>query len=217
MNTLMPHYCCSCGRIGAVLCEHCKYDIISEPFERCLVCLGPTSAHSQLCGSCHEPYVRAWCVGERADGLKKTIDLYKYKSTRAAAEPLSVLLDGVVPHLPPETRVVPVPTIAPHVRIRGYDHITILARRFAKHRELQLECGLQRVGTSHQQGSTRRQRIAQAKQAFRCDAVEYAPHLLIDDVFTTGATLHYAAKALYDAGASEVYVVVLSRQTLENA
>lgn len=211
-NALMPHYCCSCGRVGAVLCEHCKYDIVSEPFERCLVCLGPTAPHTQLCGSCHEPYTRAWCVGERTDALKTAIDLYKYKSVRAAAEPLVVLLDGAVPHLPPETRVVPVPTIAPHIRIRGYDHTALLAKHFAKRRGVGLSRELKRVTVSHQQGSSRHQRLAQARGAFRCDVVEHVPYLLIDDVCTTGATLHYAAKALRDAGASEVYVAVLSRQ-----
>lgn len=212
----MPHYCCSCGEIGAVLCEHCKYDIVSELFERCLVCLGPSAPRSQLCSSCRPPYVRAWCVGERTDGLKKTIDLYKYKSVRAAAKPLGELLDTTIPRLPSNTRIVPVPTIAPHVRTRGYDHTMLLARYIATSRGLQLERGLTRISTTHQQGSSRQQRLVQAKSAFRCAPLTNVPHLLIDDVFTTGATLHYAAKSLRDAGVSEVYVAVLSRQPLEN-
>jgi len=216
-DLLSPHYCCSCGAIGAVLCEHCKYDIVADSFERCIVCLHPTISRSQLCGSCREPYTLAWCVGERSQALKETVNLYKFKSARAAVAPLAELLDSIVPVLPLHTRVVPVPTIALHVRVRGYDHTALLARRFARHRGLRISRIWERSGTSRQQGSSRRQRLDQAKRAFRCRAAEPVPHLIIDDVYTTGATLHYAAKTLRDAGASEVYVAVLARQPLEKA
>mgnify|MGYP001552356004 CR=1 FL=1 len=160
--------------------------------------------------------MRAWCVGERSDALKVAINLYKYKSARAAVCPLVDLLDEVVPRLSADTRVVAVPTIAPHIRIRGYDHAALLAKHFAKRRGLSLSRELKRVGATHQQGSSRRQRLAQARIAFQCDAVDNVPYLLIDDVCTTGATLHYAAKALCDAGVSEVYVAVLSRQQAQS-
>lgn len=216
-NALIPHHCCSCGAIGAVLCEYCKYDIISESFGRCIVCLGPAAPVSHLCGSCNEPYTRAWCVGERGEALKIAINLYKYKSARAAAAPLIDLLDHTVPYLPPATRVVAVPTITSHVRVRGYDHMKLIVKQFARRRGLHVEQALRRVGTVRQQGASRQQRLTQAKSAFQCDPVAPVPHLLVDDVCTTGATLHYAAKALRDAGASEVYVAVLSRQTLEKS
>lgn len=188
---------------------------MNEPYERCIVCLRPATTAQQLCNDCHAPYTRAWCVGERNDGLEAAINRYKYDSTRAAVHQLVDLLDSVVPHLPPDTRVVAVPTIAPHVRTRGYDHVALIAARFAARRGLVVERALRRVGNAHQQGSTRSERLAHAKRAFRCDSVEPLTHLLIDDVYTTGATLHYAAQALRGAGASEVWVAVLSRQPLE--
>ena len=212
---LAPHYCCSCGKIGAVLCEYCKYDIVSDPYEHCIVCQRPVGVAMQLCMDCDEPYTRAWCVGERIDGLKATIDHYKYDSARATVNQLVDLLDSVVPHLPTETRIVAVPTIASHVRVRGYDHMALVAAGFAARRGLRVTHRLRRVGAEHQQGSTRSQRLAHARRAFRCDPVEPLTHLLIDDVYTTGATVHYAADALRDAGASEVWVAVLSRQPLE--
>ena len=181
------------------------------------MCLRPASAKSQVCAACSEPYVRAWCVGERSHALKDAINLYKYESARAGVGPLLELLDSVVPQLPSDTRVVPVPTISPHIRVRGYDHTSLLARRFAKVRGLDFSPILERVDVSRQQGSSKAKRLTQAKRAFRCRAAEHVPYLLIDDVYTTGATLHYAAKALRDAGASEVYVAVLARQPLEKA
>lgn len=214
-DLVMPHYCCSCGNIGAVLCEHCKYDIITEPFESCIVCLRPVAATMQLCRDCRVPYTRAWCVGKREGGLEAAINRYKYESARAGVAPLVDLLDETIPHLSPEVRVVAVPTIARHVRMRGYDHMALVVACFASRRKLKVSHALERVGTDHQQGSTRQQRLVHARRAFRCHPVDAVPHLLIDDVYTTGATLHYAARALLEAGASEVWIAVLSRQLLE--
>jgi len=214
-DTFAPHYCCSCGEIGAVLCEHCKYNITCESFERCVVCLGPAKPSSNLCSSCRTPYARAWCVGERSDALKAAINLYKYHSTRAAAEIFADLLDETVPILSPQTRVVAVPTITSHIRMRGYDHVERIAQLFAARRGLVVERTLSRTSNLHQQGASRRQRLEQAKCAFHFEPTDPVPHLLVDDVYTTGATLHYAAQALRDAGASEVYIAVLSRQPLE--
>ena len=214
-DTFAPHHCCSCGEIGAVLCEHCKYNITSEAFERCIVCLGLAKPSSNLCSSCRVSYARAWCVGERGDALKAVINLYKYHSTRAASETFVDLLDQTVPSLPPQTCIVAVPTINTHIRQRGYDHMALVARLFAARRGLMVSHALLRSDHSHQQGASRRQRLEQAKRAFGFTPVESVPHLLIDDVYTTGATVQYAAQALLSAGASEVYIAVLSRQPLE--
>lgn len=215
IDALIPHYCCSCGAIGRVLCESCKYDIISEPFEHCLLCAGPARPKSQLCGRCRAPFERAWCVGERSESLKAAINLYKFESVRASACVLAELLHETIPVLDDDVRVVAVPTIAPHVRARGYDHAALLAKRFARRRGLAYRHALMRAETSHQQGSSRLARLAQAKRAFRAVDVAPVPYLLIDDVYTTGATAHYAAKTLRDAGATSVYVAVLARQPLE--
>ena len=216
IDTLIPHYCCSCGEIGRVLCDYCKYDIINEPFGRCVTCMRPTARRTHLCGDCAQPYTQAWCVGERSGPLKDTINKYKFDSVRQAAAVLAELLDDVVPIFPHDICVVPVPTIATHARQRGFDHIVRLAKRFAHIRGYAYQAPLHRTDKSHQQGSSRSERIRQAKRAFSCDSLDSSVHyLLIDDVYTTGATLHYAAKAMRDAGACSVYVAVISRQPLE--
>jgi predicted amidophosphoribosyltransferase len=54
----------------------------------------------------------------------------------------------------------------------------------------------------------------QAKGAF-CVIGEVnkdAVYILVDDVMTTGATLQYSARVLKEAGATEVWIVVLARQ-----
>jgi len=61
------------------------------------------------------------------------------------------------------------------------------------------------------------ERDRQAKAAFAVKGAitKHVPYVLVDDVVTTGATIKYAAQALLDAGASQVWVAVVARQTLD--
>ena len=211
-----PHYCCSCGRIGAILCESCKYNIIEEPFGACIACNKPTSDIENLCRTCQQSYSRAWCVGVREGALKELINRYKFERARAASQPLADLLDATLPALPQDMIVVSVPTIAPHIRQRGYDHMARIARHLAKQRGLVCAPLVRRTSKTVQHGATRATRLKQAKNAFTVPFDCSGKHiLLIDDVCTTGATLEYAARSLREKGAADVWVAVISVQLLE--
>ncbi len=216
LSQVAPHYCCSCGEIGNLLCESCKYDINSDHVNSCLFCGRPTSI-ADACRYCHSDITRMWCVGERSGGLEKLINLYKFNYAKAASASLSEVLLACLPQLPPETVIVPIPTLRAHIRQRGYDHALLVARAIAEEQKLTLAQPLERITNTVQRGTDRKQRIAQAKQAFRVSkGVEMAiPYLLIDDVVTTGATLRYAAKALKDAGATTVWAAAIARQPLD--
>ncbi len=217
LSYIAPHHCSGCGETGSLLCDNCKYDIIQEPYTACIACGGGIAVRNGLCGSCGLPYQRAWCVAPRQDQLEQLINRYKFENTKAAYKPLSDLLHLHLPELPSNTYIVPIPTIASHVRQRGYDHTLLIARRFARQRKLLLNTSLKRQTTTMQRGAGKRQRTAQAKQAFRYvgNLDDTAVYLLVDDVMTTGATMKYAAKALRDTGAQNVWAVSISRQTLD--
>ncbi len=214
VRLLAPHYCCSCDKIGSILCDYCKYDITSDPFQSCLVCNTACAGGEALCGRHVLPYSRAWCVGERSETLKQLMNAHKFERARAGHEIMAELLDHVLPQLPSDTTIVPVPTIAKHIRQRGYDHTTLLAKQLACHRSLPYSHILERATSTSQLGKGRKERRLQASQAFQ-SATTTGRILLIDDIFTTGSTLEYAAKALKEAGASEVWTAVIARQPLE--
>lgn len=216
VNLLAPHYCCSCGEIGAVLCEHCKYDIVSEPYEACILCHNIAKPTENLCNTCLSAFSRAWVVGARTGALKKAIDDYKFERVRAGYKLFAELFDATLPNLPLDIVVVPVPTIAKHVRMRGYDHMRLIAQQFARARKLTYSPCLYRVMATMQRGASRAVRRNQAAAAFAARGVRQgARYLLVDDVSTTGATLEYASRALLQAGAKEVWVAVLATQPLE--
>lgn len=200
-----------------MLCENCKYDIIYDTFDACLNCIKQPAGVSGLCGRCRVPYDRAWCIADRAGNLRELIDGYKFQNTRAAHLPLAELLASRLPDLPPETVVVPVPTLASHIRQRGYDHMYLIARRLGRLRKLPTATPLVRVTATTQRGANARQRRQQAEEAFACRG-QLDPdkiYLLIDDVVTSGSTVKYAAKTLKDAGAQKVWVAAISHQPLD--
>lgn len=213
LDFIAPHPCFECGKLGQPLCGNCKYNIESESFAACIIC-GRADGKNGICISCRAPYTRAWCVGERTDSLLRLIDAYKFERAKAAHKPLADLLAGVLPDLPPSTVVVPIPTIASHIRQRGYDHTLLLSRRVARLKKLDHATLLARRTSTKQRGASRRERIAQAKQAFRLSSPPRPdrPYLIIDDIVTTGSTLKYAAQLLHDAGATEIWVAVVARQ-----
>lgn len=216
LRIVAPHYCYGCQKIGSVLCDNCKYDIVDDAISGCIVCTAPSLVG--ICSRCRTTYDRAWCVGDRSGVLQNVIDALKFERVSDAADSLASLLDDSLPELPSEVIVVPVPTIPSHIRQRGYDHSLLIATAFARRRRLSLDTSLSRTNARFvQRGSNKLTRLRQAKSAFAC-AGSLNPdkvYLLIDDVVTTNATVRYAAEALRSAGTSTVWVAVLARQPLD--
>jgi len=217
LSYIAPHLCCGCRIEGTLLCDNCKYDIISESYVRCIACGIEMSGGQGVCSACRTAYSRAWCVGDRRESLHLLIEQYKFYRTRQACQPLAGLLDTVLPDLPRETVIVPIPTLRSHVRERGYDHMALVGKKLAQTRGLTTSSILERVTNTKQLGAGRKQRFEQAKRAFVCRELSQVerPYLIIDDVVTTGATLEFAAKTLKSAGAKTVWVATISRQPMQ--
>ena len=181
----------------------------------CVACNKPTLNH-WLCDTCNMPYERVWAVGERYGILQRLVGLYKFERAISAHTELGDLLLSVLPELPPETIIVPVPTTPARIRERGYDHMLLIARYVAKARGLKCEQLVRRKTNTKQRQASAEKRELQARQAFEVHGKLDAsvPYLIIDDVITTGATIKYASQSLRDAGAEHVWVAVIARQVL---
>lgn len=215
LDLVAPDHCYMCNKTGTILCNSCKYDITDESFGRCMLCLVPT-IDGNLCSGCIGPLTRAWVVGERTDVLQRLTNDSKFASNRRACLAQASLLDTILPRLPDDTLVTPIPTIWPHIRQRGFGHAEYVARSLATMRHLAYSPLLTRITNSVQHGATRQQRLKQAKQAYACGVpLDDAPILLVDDVCTTGASLVAAANVLRQAGARQVWAAVTTRQMLE--
>jgi ComF family protein len=109
---------------------------------------------------------------------------------------------------------VPVPLHWSRRLRRGYNQAEILARGLARRHGLPLVRGLRRLrATPPQQGdpALRRQNVQHAFAVRAPRAVAGRRLLLVDDVFTTGATLNACARTLREAGAAAVGALTLAR------
>lgn len=217
LSFLAPHHCYKCGKTGKLLCKSCTYDIISEPMTTCLAC-GRAIVSNGLCDRCCVPYRRAWSVAPYDGAIGEIIKSCKFTNNWAATGLLGDLINNVLPSLPPNVIIVPIPTVSSHVRVRGYDQTYMVACRLARRRHLQLARPLVRLTGATQHGASRRQRIQQARVAFgvRTTLDPEKIYLLVDDVVTTGATMYYAAQTLKAAGAKEVWSAALARHNLKD-
>jgi len=111
--------------------------------------------------------------------------------------------------------LVPVPAQAQSIKVRGFNPATELAKSLAKLLALENQptwLSRRRVQPRRQAALGRGQRLLAASQAY---AVRYCPpgtHIaIVDDVMTTGSTLHYISRLFKRAGAASVTGLVLAR------
>lgn len=115
------------------------------------------------------------------------------------------------------TRVVPVPLHEERLRSRGFNQAAIIAREMSRALGVPLdETSLIRVSSSekHRTGLDAKGRWDSVAKAFVVRyprLIEGETVLLVDDVFTTGATLSSCTETLIEAGAKSVLIMTLAR------
>jgi ComF family protein len=144
---------------------------------------------------------------------RSVIHAFKYNGQHTLAGTLAAQFP-TIPHLPPDAIVAPVPLHPNRRRWRGYDQAALLAEALAERLGLTFTIdALARVrDTRPQVGLNKTERQRNVEGAFRADSrlVEGRPVVLVDDVFTTGATLAAGAAALHKAGAAKIWAVALA-------
>jgi ComF family protein len=115
------------------------------------------------------------------------------------------------------TRIIPVPLHKKRQRSRGFNQAAIIAEVLSKGLRLPLdEVSLMRVSSTEKyraglDAKGRRDTVAGAFEVRHPRLIENENILLVDDVFTTGATVSACAAALLSAGAQNVFVLTISR------
>ena len=113
--------------------------------------------------------------------------------------------------------IIPVPLHHDRERERGFNQACILAREISRLTDLTVDehSVIRRVHTErHRAGmdaKARRQSVANAFTVRHPKSIAGQRVLLVDDVFTTGATVSACAKVLKEAGAEEVFVLTIAR------
>lgn len=208
LDLLCPHSCRCCGRRGATFCECCKNNIVRGHINYCPGC--KREMYGEMCPECELP--PTVMLGWREGVLGKAIHDYKYNSVKALGKVLADMLSEIMPAIEGKVRIVPLPTIDSHVRERGFDHTLLLAKQLAKIRGWKVERLIKRAQDTVQVGADEEKRAQQAQKAYKIEGEVQSgvTYVLLDDVWTTGASMRAVTKKLQQAGAYKIIIAVLA-------
>jgi ComF family protein len=179
--------------VGSLFCARCQAAISTPPPQR-----EPGSPLAE------------WRASAQFGGpIQKAIHAYKYKNQRRMAVPLTDRLIAVLEQSGWQpTLITAAPLHESRLRERGYNQAALLAERLAQASDLPFRGEIiRRVRATRPQvglnARDRQENVADAFAAQRTAAGESI--LIVDDVYTTGATLRACAHALREAGAACVW------------
>ena len=214
LGLVLPSRCAGCDIPGPALCETCLASLVriappvcercgcpgAWPVRRCVECAGRRLAFARARGAVvydarSRPLVSAW----------------KERGRRDLARVFAAVVDEVIAR--PDAEVL---TFVPGDRERGRERGHVPAARLARalgeiwglpDRPLLVRTG----GSRRQAGLPRAERRTNVRGLFDARSGAGGLVVLVDDVYTTGATVSSCATALRRAGASRVEVVCLAR------
>ena len=218
IDIIAPYTCRGCGSIGSPLCDCCKNNIIMNHQNICPNCKSENPTGS--CSKCSAlPPIHT--IADRSTIVGTLIHDLKYSSAKALAKPLAELADAILPAILGDVVIVPLPTISRHIRERGFDHTLEIAMQLAKLRpNWTAKTILKRTNSTVQVGANESTRIRQAKKAYQIDPrfsfEKPTTYILIDDVWTTGASMKAAYKIITKAGATKTVILALAISRIKN-
>lgn len=223
LDLVFPPVCAGCRRRGYHICPTCAQAVVPTPATLCGRCGRVQPQAVACCARCQGETTtalhRVRAAGLHVAPLRDFIHLLKYEQRPELAAPLARYL--VANLLQPDwddlrarfDTVVPVPLHAERRKERGYNQSELLARGLCRQTGLPLRAELleRRRFTRSQVGLSAVERHANVEDAFVASpacAGRYV--LLVDDVYTTGATLQACAQALVAGGATLVCAITLA-------
>ncbi|MDH7603191.1 MAG: ComF family protein [Armatimonadota bacterium] len=223
LDIVYPPFCLICGTPNQeYLCTECTERIIFIEYPFCRRCGGPRVRPAAAYCECTDReywFEQARSVGVYEGVLRDAIHALKYDLRKVMADPLARLMIRAFPNLyaglQPDL-VIPIPIHSTRLLERGFNQSSELGKRLAQELRIPFNDKLlvKHTNTPDQIGLPEQQRALNVRGAFavtRTKDVLGNKILLVDDVFTTGATANEAARTLRQAGASSVYIYTVAR------
>ncbi len=227
LDLIFPKFCISCGREGSHICYDCLSMVEILEYQFCPVCQKRV-IDGKICKNCR---TRTNLAGLFAATpyqnkiVKKMINKFKYTPyIKNLSFPLYSL---IISHLKQLNNysfsildngiLIPVPLHRKRLKIRGFNQTEKIANHFSEFLKIPLikDVLIKTKESQSQIGLSSEQRKQNIQGVFTCENIEQIKAkkiLLIDDVFTTGSTMEECAKTLNQAGAKEVWGIVVARE-----
>jgi|LGVF01.2.fsa_nt_gb ComF family protein len=201
------------------LCDECLKNLPFNNSHICYKCGDSLTGRGSYCLSCKDTkkdyeFARSPFIYEGK--IKTLIYKLKYSKGKYLSPYISYLLiDEFIKHDWEVDIIVPVPLFKSRERKRGFNQASLIASKFEEVLNLPIENNnlVRVINTPTQTKLTRRERQANLNKAFKVidtQKLKGKNILLIDDIFTTGATTDECSKMLKKAGVKNIYVLTLA-------
>ena len=179
---------------------------------------GPCRLCAQWPGALRSVRSAAWLE----EGARHAVHALKYGGVPRIADDLAAAMSGTRPLSDGPSALVPIPLAPKRLRERGYNQSEMLARALARQWRIPVLIDLlvRTRETPTQTTLTPETRLANVRAAFavanvQCSMIsDHWTLIVVDDVFTTGATLAEAARALEQGGAKRIFGVTFARAAI---
>lgn len=227
LETLWPTRCAVCDAPGHLICPDCLLRLpYIDQLRACPICGSAYGA--VLCCTCssfrlgnkeleHPTFDACRCAVDLDARTGRIATIYKDQGEQRLAESMAAIMAEITPlawQNTPGAAVTFIPDRKDALNRRGFDHGELLARAYADTLGLPLVPLFQRPQADDQRNLGRHGRFANMDGRFRLlpDLPELPEHIiLVDDVFTTGATLLAASATLKAGGVQTVRCVTFAR------
>ena len=219
-----PPFCVRCGRPFWIFGDHGLGDgAPSHSTDASLTSEPHAEVHRGLCEPCRRrppPFAYARAATLYRDAAREALHIFKFRGKTSLARPLGDLLaeaDEAIPSRRAVDCLVPVPLHPAREAERGFNQSLLLAERLSRRWAIPVAEGvLRRLRATRAQvelsAAERSMNVQGAFGASRPAVLAGAHALVIDDVFTTGATVSECSRVLTkDGGASVVGVLTVAR------
>jgi predicted amidophosphoribosyltransferase len=210
---LLPERCAVCRTVGTAFCERCRRSLVPLAPPLCERCGAPGAWPIRRCAECAGRRL-AFATARAAIAYdvkgRRFVQAWKEGGRRDLASVAAGLVTTIVQRPAVET-VTFVPGDRERRRDRGHAPAQRLAVELGRRWGLPVDPLLRRTRPVRpQRGLTLSERRRNVRGAFACDGAT-ATVCLVDDVYTTGATVNACARELRRSGARRVDVVCLAR------
>lgn len=201
------------------ICENCLDSLKFLNGKICKICGDKIVGEGNLCERCtnneYKDIKLARAVFEYNDVMKSLIHKLKYDNQKYLAKPLSEILYNYFVHndeINDVDIIIPVPLNEKRMKQRGYNQTELLLQSFIQTNKVKVNVVKRIKDTPSQTKLTKEERLNNLKDAFEIldkDIIKNKKILIVDDIFTTGATCQSLAKLLLKNKAKSIKCLTL--------
>lgn len=226
LDILFPKFCINCKREGEYLCQDCHSLIDISEYFFCL-CEKPNRLpENEKCSKCskkHQLKGLYFAASYQNNIIQKLIHLFKYEPfAKDLAKTITYIIISHLQLFGKEKKdfsdylIVPVPLTIKRLKWRGFNQAEAIGKELASFLEIPLLNNVlaKRKETIPQiklSKEERRENIRGSFSVINQESIRNQKILLIDDVYTTGATMEECTRILKAAGAKEIWGIVVAR------